>query len=988
MVDDSIVVTTQSGSRLALARHVRNTSGMRCGTRSGYARHVTNVSSGVSRISSGALLWIAALVSPIAAAQPVSDGLHLLRTGKYAEAEEAFSRDADKSAPAAIGLARTYVAQGKLEKAAAALTPWKGKDAAADAEAARMALERGDRDEAERLVRSVLDRDPAHVAALWIQAELHRTAGRRAEAAAICERLVNIHNESKITDAETLRWIGLAAARHAAWNSANDQFRFLTTAFYPDVLAMEPDFWQAHYDAGSLLLQKYNQADAAKQFKAALLINPQAADVHVALADLVLLERKVEEAEASIARALEIDPEHVGALRTSADIAWLNSQFETATEILEKRVLPKNPTSEQSLGRLLAAKIVSDGEGWREDGSQAQTILAQVLKRNPQADDIYLAATAWFEVHHRKQEAAELLTQAIQASPEEPRLAAALGQIKMQMGLEEEARDLFRAAFDRDPFNVRTSNMLEMLEVLDALKTEQVGGCVLRYEDRRDGLLASYASEFLANDYPRLCQLFGFTPPKPPLVEILNESRGVSGAQWFGTRMVGLPYVGPVAASTGDIVVMVSPNDPMIGRKFNWAETLRHEMVHVVTLQQTGYRIPHWYTEGLAVWCEGKPRPLPWNPLLVRREAADTLLDMSNIDFGFTRPDSCEDRTLAYCQAELYVEYMLKGRREQVLRDLLAAYGAGLATPEAIERTFEIPLDEFERGYREYVRELAGSMADLLPETEQTFAELLAASRAEPRNADLAAELACSYLQRGALKEALGAARQALDLVERHPRATYVVARLQIRAGRPEMAVALLEHCLDEESPELKVVNLLAGLRLKAREYDEAERLYRLGMRQNPNNPSWLRMLQRTYEWQGEEAKATQVMGLLAALDPSDAATRKKLAQTALDGGDYKIAVKWANQAIQVDVNDAELHKAFAEALIGRHNREMALRELEAAVRLEPEDADYRLALAETLLALGRKEEAREVLTSLRGTALDRPRTTALQEMLEATHRP
>jgi tetratricopeptide (TPR) repeat protein len=925
-------------------------------------------------------------LSRVHAATP--EALHLLRTGKYAEAEEAYSLEASQSPAAAVGLAKTCAAQGKLEKSEAALAPWIGKDPAVDTEAARMAFDRGDREAAEKLVEAVLDRDSANVAALWVQAELERTSGRRNEAAAICQRLVKFHNESKISDAETLRWIGLAAARHAAWNSASDQFRFLTSAFYPDVLALEPDFWQAHYDAGRLLLEKYNQGDAAKQFRAALEINPQAADAHVGLAELALLQRKVEEAEASVRRALEINPSHAGALRLRADIAWLNSQFDDALNHLENRTLPANPVSEETLGRLIAAKIVSEGNRWREEGSAAQAILSKTLQQNPQPDDCYLAAARWLEVHHRKREAAELLTGAIQASPEEPRLAAALGLIRMQMGREAEARDLFREAFDRDPFNVRTGNMLELLEVLDGLKTEEVAGCVLRYEERRDGLLASYAAEFLANDYPRLCQLFGFTPSEPPLVEILNESRGVSGAQWFGTRMTGLPYVGPVAACTGDIVVMVSPNDPAIGQKFNWAETLRHEMVHVVTLQQTGYRIPHWYTEGLAVWCEGRPRPLPWNPLLVRREAADTLLNLSNIDLGFTRPDSCEDRALAYCQAELYVEYMLKGRTDQVLRDLLGAYAEGLATGDALEQVFGISCEEFERGYRQYVGEVAGAMADLLPEVERTFPELLAANRENPQDADLAADLAHAYLQRGALREALAEARRALEISARHARATYVAARLHVQAGRPEMAAALLEDCLDEESPDLKVVNLLAGLRLKAREFGAAERFYRLGRQHNPNNPAWLRHLQRTYEWQGDETKSMQVTALLAEMDPSDVATRKKLAQKALESGDYVEAVKWANQAVQIDVNDAELHKAFAEALIGRHNRKMALRELEAAVRLEPEDIDSQLAVAETLVVLGRKEEARAVLAPLSGAALDRPRAARLQEMLEAADRP
>lgn len=926
------------------------------------------------------------LLSPPPLHAAESEARHFLRTGKYAEAEESFSREANESPAAAVGLARTYAAQGKQDQARAALAPWKGKDPAAEAEAARMAFERGDHQEAERLCLAVLDRSPDNIAALWVQAELHRTAGRRTEAAAIYERLVKTYNESKIDDAATLRWIGLAASRHAQWNSASDQFRFLTTAFYPDVLALEPDFWQAHHDAGRLLLEKYNQADATKQFRAALEINPQAADAHVALAELALMQRKVEEAESSIARALEINPVHLGALRTKADIAWLDSRFDVAADLLEGQVLPLNPRSEETLGRLIATKIVSEGDRWRNENSATNTILSQLLQRNPRADECYLAAATWLQGHHRKQEAAELLTKALDASPEEPRLAALLGQIKMQMGHEAEARDLFRAAFDRDPFNVRTSNMLEMLDVLEELKTEEVGGCILRYEDRRDGLLASYASEFLTNDYPRLCELFGYTPPDPPLVEILNESKGVSGAQWFGTRMTGLPYVGTVAASTGDIVAMVSPNDATIGRKYNWAETLRHEMVHVVTLQQTGYRIPHWYTEGLAVWCEGKPRPLPWNPLLVRREAEGTLLDLSTIDFGFTRPESCEDRTLAYCQAELYVEYMLQGRTEQVLRDLLDTYADGLATPDAIRQVFGMSQEAFERGYREYVGEVATAMSDLLPEVSPTFAELLAASRDDEENTDLAADLAHAYLQRGASREALASARRALDLSPRHARATYVVARLQIRAGRPEMAAALLEDCLNEESPDLKVVNLLAGLRLKARDYEEAERLYRLGMRKNPNNPIWLRLLQRVFEWQGDEAKTAQIMGLLAEMDPSDVATRKKLVDMALESGDCESAIKWANQAVQVDVNDAELHKAFAEALAGRHNRKMALRELEAAVRLEPEDTDTRLALAETLLALGRNEEAREVATSLKGAALDRPRAAALQKLLEATN--
>ena len=54
---------------------------------------------------------------------------------------------------------------------------------------------------------------------------------------------------------------------------------------------------------------------------------------------------------------------------------------------------------------------------------------------------------------------------------------------------------------------------------------------------------------------------------------------------------MGLPYVGTVAACTGRVIAMASPND--VRSKYNWARVLRHEFVHVVNLQQTSFNIPH-----------------------------------------------------------------------------------------------------------------------------------------------------------------------------------------------------------------------------------------------------------------------------------------------------------------------------------------------------------------------------------------------------------
>ena len=173
--------------------------------------------------------------------------------------------------------------------------------------------------------------------------------------------------------------------------------------------------------------------------------------------------------------------------------------------------------------------------------------------------------------------------------------------------------------------------------------------------------------------------------------------------------MIGLPYLDTVAACTGPMIGMTAPSESPT--RFNWARVLRHEMTHVITLQQTHYNVPHWYTEALAVWCEGYPRPPEWNELLVQRVPAGKLFTLDTINFAFTSPNSGADWQMAYCQAELYVEYMLQGRGEEVLRKLLDAYTENLSTAEGIRRVFGMSQEKFEQGYVAYLKKLAAELS-------------------------------------------------------------------------------------------------------------------------------------------------------------------------------------------------------------------------------------------------------------------------------------
>ncbi len=429
--------------------------------------------------------------------------------------------------------------------------------------------------------------------------------------------------------------------------------------------------------------------------------------------------------------------------------------------------------------------------------------------------------------------------------------------------------------------------------------------------------------------------------------------------------MIGLPYLDTVAASTGYIVAMASPNDLGVSRQFNWARVLRHELVHVVTLQQTKFNIPHWYTEGLAVWCEGYPRPQTWNELLIDRVPRGKLFNLQTINAGFSRPGSGDQWQLAYCQAELYVEYMLSLGGVESQRKMLTAYADNLTTDAALRRVFDVSREQFERGYLAYVKQLTAGLHVMKRPSHHGYAELVKAHRDRPRDVDAAAELAYAYLCRNANPEALDLAREALKLRPKHPLATYVLARLRLIGGMEDEAAAMLDACLDRRDPESLVLELLADLKLKAKKYDDAAELVKLGQRLEPDNPQWTAALARVYLAAGKQQALEDTLVRLARIDSDDADARKKLAGIALARKDYAAAAGWANQALEIDVQDAEVHRLLAESMAGRGKYDAAIEEYEIAVDLKPSEPKLRFALAEACVNAHQPAKARETLRAL-----------------------
>ncbi|HEX3727298.1 MAG TPA: tetratricopeptide repeat protein, partial [Pirellulales bacterium] len=423
-----------------------------------------------------AMVAAALLVMPAVADEPGPDRLAAARKayleGKYAEAEEAF-RGLGQTPEAVIGQARSQEATGHREKALQIITEGiksQSKSALLHAESARLAWQGGDQAAAEQAVKQALAIDADQPLARWVQSELCVAGGQLTEASQIYQRIVEYFNQHPVRDPEQLQWIGLAAAEYARWNRLSDQFHFLVNDFYPDLLAIEPQFWRAHYEAGRLFAEKYNFAEAAKEFEAGLVINPQAAEVHAAAGQLALEEFEVKAAAAAADRALEINPQLLEAWHLRADIQFANFEPRAAVGFLND-ALKLDPQSEATLGRLAAAYLAVDGLQRTGGETRFGKLASEVEKRNAHAGQFYQALADALDRLRRWPAAARYYQEAITRMPQLVPPRGRLGMMLMRLGEEPQAKQVLAEAFEIDPFNVRVNNTLKVLEVLDGYET-------------------------------------------------------------------------------------------------------------------------------------------------------------------------------------------------------------------------------------------------------------------------------------------------------------------------------------------------------------------------------------------------------------------------------------------------------------------------------------------------------------------------------------
>jgi len=135
---------------------------------------------------------------------------------------------------------------------------------------------------------------------------------------------------------------------------------------------------------------------------------------------------------------------------------------------------------------------------------------------------------------------------------------------------------------------------------------------------------------------------------------------------------------------------------------FNWGATMWHEMSHVFILSATDFRVPRWFTEGLAVHEEGQANPMWANrltPEVVVAIRDKKLLPVAQLDQGFIFPKYPEQVLVSYYQGGEICDYIAEKWGNDALLGMVKSFAERKTTAEVMQVNLHVSPDEFDKGF-------------------------------------------------------------------------------------------------------------------------------------------------------------------------------------------------------------------------------------------------------------------------------------------------
>ncbi len=575
------------------------------------------------------------------------------------------------------------------------------------------------------------------------------------------------------------------------YRDANDQFR----------LAVQAEPKNAHYRVrwGRLFLERFQKADAAQLFQEALEIEEHNAGALLGLA--LAASENYEAAAVELAkRALAADPKLVEAQELLAFLALEDGDRPRAAREADKALAISSEA--------LDAMAVRASMDWLADKDDTPW-MRRIFAINPVYGEAYAMAGHFFVLNRRYEEGIAFYRKALELNPRLWKARSELGVNLMRLGREQEARRQLEECYANGYRDPATVNTLRLLDSYKNFKTFKTPTTVLRLHQREADLLRPYFETELQKAIATYEKKYKFKLPGPVRLEVYPDHED------FAVRALGMPGLGALGVTFGDVVAMDSPSGRRPGT-FHWASTLWHELSHVYVLAATHHRAPRWFTEGIAVHEETAVSP-EWgdrlDPRVIAAIKEGKLLPVARLDRGFIRPSYPAQVLVSYFQAGRICDYINERWGYEKLLAMMHAFGERKSTPQVIRGQLGMEPEQFDKAFLEWLHERTKTTVKGFDEWKEQMKTLAAAARAGnhdevirlgPAVRDLYPEyveegsayelIAYAYLAQGDNRSAARELERYRNAGGRSPRLLKKLARLEEQEGRKRDAALTLER--------------------------------------------------------------------------------------------------------------------------------------------------------------------------------------------------
>jgi cellulose synthase operon protein C len=496
------------------------------------------------------------------------------------------------------------------------------------------------------------------------------------------------------------------------YEEANNQFRAAVNA--------SPGKAIIRVRWGRLMHERFNNREADNLFGEALERDPKSAQAYYGLA-LVSADGFDSKAIEYTGKAIELDPKLYEARELMARLL-LEDNDEAKAFIEADEALKISPDALDAMAIHAAIEILNDRspDAWFE----------KIHAVNSVYGDGYALVADQLVLNRRYVDGIAYYRKALDADPRLWSARSQLGINLMRLGQEDEPRKQLELCYNNGYRNEETVNSLRLLDSYKNFVTFKDEGTILRLNKKEADLLHPYFEAEMKRIIATYNKKYKMTLPGPVQVEVYPDHED------FAVRTMGMPGLGALGVTFGLVIAMDSPSGRPPG-EFHWASTLWHEMSHVYILTATNFRVPRWFTEGLAVHEETEVSP-EWGdrmtPDIVAAIQDKKLLPVAEMDRGFIRPEYPNQVIVSYYQAGRICDYIKERWGADKLLDMVHSFADHKSTPDVIRADLGMAPEDFDKQFLEWLNKDVGKTVANFDEWRVKLKDL--AGQAKNKNYD------------------------------------------------------------------------------------------------------------------------------------------------------------------------------------------------------------------------------------------------------------